>query len=120
MYILDLTRGGSLFIMSLNADHDQVSSDRRESHSKISDRIKFYDLCLVFEKIKNSVASEKHFVFDKFLKRWNDLAIIVGQDNSYEFSTADSFYEPLRLFIPSRDTRSFRIKEVCLMFFPLQ
>uniref|UniRef100_A0A1I8BVF8 DNA_LIGASE_A3 domain-containing protein n=1 Tax=Meloidogyne hapla TaxID=6305 RepID=A0A1I8BVF8_MELHA len=75
----------------------------------VSQKILFNELCNVFQEIKSTQRATKHFIFNKFLKRWRNE--MIKENNNYEYRTDDTFYPVLRLFVPSKDIREFRIKE---------
>lgn len=67
-------------------------------------RISFYDLAAVLDLMKGSVSSSKRQHFNEFLKNWRQETISKNADGSMEFSTTDSFYPAMRIFVPSLDT----------------
>ncbi|CAK5085937.1 unnamed protein product [Meloidogyne enterolobii] len=83
----------------------------------VAQKILFKELCNVFQEIKSTYRATKHFVFNKFLRRWRDEMVKENvEDGFIEYRTDDTFYPALRLFVPSKDVkiREFRIKEAKL------
>ncbi|CAK5112484.1 unnamed protein product [Meloidogyne enterolobii] len=83
----------------------------------VAQKILFNELCSVFQEIKATYRATKHFVFNKFLRRWRDEMVKENvEDGFVEYRTDDTFYPALRLFVPSKDVkvREFRIKEAKL------
>ncbi|KAI1721359.1 ATP dependent DNA ligase domain-containing protein [Ditylenchus destructor] len=108
-----------------NCEFSQMADNKK----LVAEKITFHELCTTFNTIKNSVSSLKRHNFDKFRKRWTDEAMVHNPDGSIQYNTADSFFQALRLFVPSLDNeRKFGIKEsrlnqlVCkaLMIKPLE
>jgi len=81
-------------------------------------RISFYDLTTVLDLMKGSISSSKRQNFNEFLKNWRQETISTNVDGSMEFSTTDSFYPAMRIFVPSLDTdaRQFGMGNVIVLY----
>jgi len=93
-----------------------MTTSTSNQQQTVAQKILFNELCNVFQEIKSTYRATKHFVFNKFLRRWRGEMIKENvEDGFIEYRTDDTFYPALRLFVPSKDVkvREFRIKEVC-------